>query len=138
MKQIETAHHIEVVKYLRGLKARGKIVSFFAAINEGRALPKDERKRKAILIKEHNLGKHSGVSDLTIVFKDKVLFLEMKQPMKKLKSGKMSNSHSKQSLKQIEFEKEINQSDVCFYEVGYGYAHAKKIIDEYFSNTKQK
>lgn len=135
MKQIESVHHIEVVKYLRILKAQKKIVTFFAAINEGRTLPKDPLKRKAVLLKEYKLGKHSGVSDLTIIFKDKVLFLEMKQPVKKLKNGNFSNSHSKQSEVQIEFEKEINQSNVCCYEVGYGFIEAKKIIDEYLSNT---
>ena len=138
MKQIESVHHIEIVKYLRVLQSQRKIITFFAAINEGRTLPKDPLKIKAVLLKEYKLGKHSGVSDLTIIFKHKVLFLEMKQPMKKLKNGNMTNSHSKQSESQIEFEKEINQSEVCFYEVGYGFVDAKNIIDEYLSNSINK
>ena len=32
MKQIETLHHIEIVKYLRILQSQKKIITFFAAI----------------------------------------------------------------------------------------------------------
>lgn len=136
MKQIESEHHKAVIKYLRILKAQNKIITFFAPINEIRVKSSNPIKNKAIALKEFHLGKHSGVSDLTIIFKHKVLFLEMKQPMKKLKNGNMTNSHSKQSESQIEFEKEINQSEVCFYEVGYGFVDAKNIIDEYLKEIR--
>ena len=131
MKQIETSHHIEVVKYLRGLQSQKKIITFFAAINETRVKSSNPIKNKAIALKEYAMGKRSGVSDITIILKDKVLFLEMKQPKKLLKNGTYTNSHSKQSESQIEFEKEVTKSDVCSYEVGYGFLNAKEIIGEY-------
>lgn len=131
MKQIETSHHIEVVKYLRGLQSQRKIITFFAAINETRVKSSNPIKNKAIAFKEYAMGKRSGVSDITIILKDKVLFLEMKQPKKLLKNGTYTNSHSKQSESQIEFEKEVTRSSVCFYEVGYGFSNAKEIIGEY-------
>lgn len=131
MKQIETSHHMQVVKYLRGLQSQRKIITFFAAINETRVKSSNPIKNKAIAFKEYAMGKRSGVSDITIILQDKVLFLEMKQPKKLLKNGTYTNSHSKQSESQIEFEKEVTQSNVCFYEVGYGFLNAKEIIGEY-------
>lgn len=131
MKQIELEHHKAVIKYLRVLQAQKKIVTFFAPINETRVKSSNPIKNKAIALKEFHLGKHSGVSDITIILQDKVLFLEMKQPKKLLKNGTYTNSHSKQSESQIEFEKEVTQSNVCSYEVGYGFLNAKEIIEEY-------
>ena len=131
MKQIESEHHKAVIKYLRILKAQNKIITFFAPINETRVKSSNPIKNKAIALKEFHLGKHSGVSDIVIIFKHKVLFLEMKQPKKLLKNGTYTNSHSKQSESQIEFEKEVIQSNICFYEVGYGFLNAKEIIGEY-------
>jgi len=131
VRQVENLHHMEVVKYLRGLQSQKKIITFFAAINETRVKSSNPIKNKAIAFKEYAMGKRSGVSDITIILKDKVLFLEMKQPKKLLKNGTYTNSHSKQSESQIEFEKEVTRSSVCFYEVGYGFLNAKEIIGEY-------
>ena len=130
MKKIEDTHHKEIVKYLRVLQKTNKIITFFAPINETRVRSNNKLLNTQIANKEYSMGKLKGVSDLVIVFKDKVLFLEMKQPLKKLKNGMFTNSHSKPTDEQIKFLECVNNSYVCVGMVGYGYLHAKQIIDE--------
>ena len=124
MKSIERQHQIAVVQYLQMLEKTKMIETFFCVPNGG-----SRNKIEASNLKKE--GVRSGVSDLIVIFKEKVLFLEMKQPKKVLKSGKLSNASSKQSPSQIEFMNSVTNSNVCIYDVGYGFAGAKIVIDKY-------
>lgn len=120
----ERQHQIKVVQYLQILEKQKKILTFFSVPNGG--------SRNALEAKNLKLeGVRAGVSDLVIVFKGKVLFLEMKIAPKKLKSGKLSYTNSKISDKQRDFLTVVNNSDLCFSEVGYGFTDAIDKISKY-------
>ena len=85
-------------------------------------------KLEAINLKKEGLTK--GVSDYCVVLKDVVLFIEMKRQKKVLKSGKLSISHTKTSLDQLNFLEDINKSKACKGVVAYGFKEAKEFIEE--------
>lgn len=119
----ERDEQIKVIAYLRKLELEKNILTFFAVPNGG-----SRNKLEAINLKRE--GVKAGVSDLIIITRDKVLFLEMKQAPKVLKSGKLSFSNSKVSDNQKAFLDTICKSSVCVGAIGYGFESAKNIIDK--------
>lgn len=122
MRKIEQLEQIKTVQYLTILKNQDKIVEFFSVPNGG-----SRNKIEASNLKKE--GVRSGVSDLVIILKSKVLFLEMKAPPKILKSGKKSYTNSKVSENQRFFLNTIKCSDVCIGDIAYGFNEAKEKID---------
>ena len=121
--KIEHQHQKAIVEYLFLLEKQGKIITFFAVPNGG----------SRNLIEARNLkleGVRAGVSDLVVVLKDKVVFIEMKQPPKKLKNGKPSTAGISVQESQKEFLKKVSRSDVCKGYVAYGFVQAKEIIEK--------
>ena len=124
MKKIEQQEQIKFVNYLFILKRQKKIITFFAIPNGG-----SRNKIEAINLKKE--GVRPGVSDMEIVLKNKVLFVEMKRPPKRLKSGKLSYAGISVSDKQKEFIECVRSSEVCEAKVCYGFDEAREFIDSY-------
>jgi len=121
--KIEHEHQKAFVKYLSLLERQGKIMTFFAVPNGG---SRNEREAKNLKLE----GVRAGVSDLVVVIKNKVLFIEMKRPPKKLKNGELSTAGISVQESQKEFLKKVSRSDVCKGYIAYGFAQAKEIIEK--------
>jgi len=129
--KIEHQEQIKVVNYLNILQKQGKVVEFFAIPNGG-----SRHKLEAINLKRE--GVKSGVSDLCVILKNKVLFIEMKRPAKRLKSGKLSTAGIIVSEYQKQFLESISKSEVCEGIVCYGFDEAKNFIDTQIQIDKAK
>ena len=129
--KIEHQEQIKVVNYLNILQKQGKVVEFFAIPNGG-----SRHKLEAINLKRE--GVKSGVSDLCVILKNRVLFIEMKRPAKKLKSGKLSYAGIKVSEHQDKFIENVSKSNVCGAVVCYGFDEAKSFIDTQIQIDKTK
>ena len=129
MKKIEHQEQIKLVNYLSILERQGKIITFFAIPNGGsrNAIEAKNLKREGI---------RAGVSDIQIILKNKVLFIEMKRQPKVLKSGKLSYTGINISDMQKEFINKVNNSDVCSATICYGFNEAKEYIDNALKNNK--
>jgi hypothetical protein len=121
----------KVVQYLEILKRQNKILFYFSTMNEN----KQSYANRSVAIKIENkaksMGKQAGVSDLVIILKERVLFIEMKKAPRKLKSGKLSIAGIKVSDYQKSFLNAVNSSDVCAGFVCYGFDEARKIIEKF-------
>tara|TARA_R110002073_G_scaffold131310_1_gene278016 strand:+ start:415 stop:846 length:432 start_codon:yes stop_codon:yes gene_type:complete len=126
----------KVVGYLKILERQGKIITFFAPVNENKQSKTNKLMAIRLANKAKLVGKRAGVSDLVIIFKDKVLFLEMKVAPKVLKSGKLSYSNSKVSENQTLFLDKVSESFVCISDIAYGWYNAKEIIDNQIKDSK--
>jgi hypothetical protein len=118
------------VQYLEILKRRGKILFYFAPMNENKQSYTNRATAMKIENKAKAMGKQAGVSDLVIILKNRVLFIEMKKAPKKLKNGKLSYTGISVSEHQKTFLNAVNSSDVCAGFVCYGFDEAKNIIDK--------
>jgi hypothetical protein len=119
----------KLVGYLTLLENTNKIVTFFAVPNGGSRNVVEAKNMK-------REGVRAGVSDIVVVLRDKVLFIEMKRLPDRLKSGKLSFSKIKTSEKQKEFLKKINGSDVCAGKVCYGAGEAIEYINREIGGKK--
>ena len=127
MKKIEHHEQIKLVNYLSILERQGKIITFFAIPNGG--------SRNSIEAKNlKREGVKAGVSDMQVILKDKVLFIEMKRPPKRLKNGKLSYSGISVSDKQKEFIECVRGSKVCEARVCYGFDEAREFVDGELEN----
>jgi len=137
MKKLEELEQKKAVEYLEILKRQGKIISFFAPMNEN--LMSNSNRQKAIVIenKAKAMGKRKGVSDLVVILKDKVLFVELKRAGKRLKNGKISYTGIKVSENQKRFLEEVNQSSVCEGFIAYGFDDFKEKIDKFCKKYKK-
>ena len=135
-RNLEELEQKKAVDYLEILKRQGKIISFFAPMNEN--IMSGSNRQKAIIVenKSKAMGKRKGVSDLVIILKDKVLFVELKRAGKRLKSGKISYTGIKVSENQKRFLDEVNQSDVCEGFVAFGFDEFKNKIDDILKERK--
>jgi len=70
----EFEEQVKVVKYLDILQAQGKVLFYFAVINEQKRV-KNSLNQMLIGKKLKQQGKKAGVSDLVVILKDKVLFI---------------------------------------------------------------
>jgi hypothetical protein len=122
LKKIEHHEQIKLVNYLSILERQGKIITFFAIPNGG--------SRNSIEAKNlKREGVRAGVSDMQVILKDKVLFIEMKRPPKRLKNGELSYSGISVSDKQKEFIECVRGSKVCKAKVCYGFNEAREFVD---------
>jgi hypothetical protein len=123
LKKIEHHEQIKLVNYLSILERQGKIITFFAIPNGG--------SRNSIEAKNlKREGVKAGVSDMQVILKDKVLFIEMKRPPKRLKNGELSYSGISISDKQKEFIECVRGSKVCEARVCYGFNEAREFVDD--------
>lgn len=102
---------------------------FFAIVNEYNMAYRDRKKSIISAIVDRQMGKKRGVSDLVIFLGDKILFLEMKRPRRKLKNGQLSKEDL-QNQDQKEFEKIVSKYEYAIYRIAYGYEDAVNIINE--------
>ncbi len=128
-RNLEELEQKKAVNYLRILERQGKIIAFFAPMNENIMSGSNREKAMKIENKAKAMGKRSGVSDLVIILKDKVIFAELKRSGKKLKSGKISYAGIKVSENQKRFLGDVKKSDVCSGFIAYGFNEFKEKLD---------
>jgi len=83
-------------------------------------------------------GLVEGVSDYVVLLEDKILYIELKRQPKKLKSGKMSVSHTPTTNEQIEFIEKVSKFSYAIGRVCYGFDEARSFISEYASDEELK
>ena len=119
----ERQEQIKVIQYLELLKRKGKILFYFAIPNGG--------SRNAIEAKNLKLeGVRAGVSDICVITRDKVIFIEMKKRAKILKSGKKSTAGIKISDSQKEFIELVTQNPNIKARICYGFNEAIIFIED--------
>jgi len=124
MKNQEHQEQVKLIQYLTLLEKQKKIVTFYAVINENSVKnPRYGAKLKA-------QGKRAGVSDVVVLLKDCTLYIEMKRPRKKLKSGKLSNENLA-SKEQLDFIGKLENTTYAYGKVCYGFLEANKYIDTF-------
>ena len=134
----EEEHQKIFVEYLEIQKQRGNIIEYFAPMNENKQSFSNRAVALKIQQKSEKMGKKKGVSDLCIILKNKVLFIEMKKAPKILKrSGKLSYNGIIVSDYQNKFIETVKKSDVCNAVVCYGFNEAKSFIDTQIKKEKQ-
>lgn len=101
-----------------------KNIEYFAVPNGG-----SRHKLEAINLKRQ--GVKAGVSDMVVLLKTQILFIELKRRKKVLKSGKLSTSHTATSQAQIDFIDKVNQFPYAKGKVCYGWQEAKEFIEIY-------
>lgn len=119
--KIEQYEQIRLAGHLTRLEHEKKIITYYAIPNGG-----SRHHLEAINMKKE--GVRAGVSDICVIHKDKTLYIEMKRPPKKLKSGKLSYSGISVSDKQIEFIEKTNSVNYISSKVCYGFNEAKEFI----------
>lgn len=129
-RNLEELEQKKAVNYLKILERQGKIIAFFAPMNENLMSGSNREKAMKIENKAKAMGKRSGVSDLVIILKDKVIFVELKRSGKKLKSGKISYAGIKVNENQKKFLKTIKMSAACDSFVAYGFNEFKEKLDK--------
>ncbi len=127
----EEVEQKKTVSYLQILKNSHRIITFFAIENENKQSATNRQYAIRLAMKAKLMGKVSGVSDLCVIFKNHILFIEMKRPPKRLKSGRLSYSGIKVSDSQKEFIDIINKGIVSTGVVCCGFDEAKIEIDKY-------
>lgn len=120
LEMSEYEHQKIVVEYLTLLEKQGKIITFFATNNENNTYKQNRKFAMIAEIKARKAGKKKGVSDLCIILKDKVVFLEMKKELKSAKPTK----------EQIWFLDKVRTSDVCTGSVCNGNKEAIEYINK--------
>ena len=119
---------IEQQKLIQWLRL--KKIFHYATTNENNSFMQN---RKYAMIAEQKAkaqGKLKGVSDVTVLLPNKILFIELKKQGKKLKNGNISHSNSKVSDEQIAFLEKVNSFDYAEGRVCYGFEAAKNFIEE--------
>ena len=127
----ESAEQQKCVEYLTILEKQKKIITFFAPMNENILSFLDRYQAIKVENKAKTMGKKKGVSDLVVILKNKILFIELKRAGKKLKNGKISYAGIKVSENQKSFLENIKKSNVCDGFVAYGFDDFYKKIKSY-------
>jgi len=135
-RKLEELEQKKAVDYLRILERQGKIIAFFAPMNENLMSGSNREKAMKIENKAKAMGKKKGVSDLVVILKDKVLFIELKKKGKILKSGRISYAGIKVSDNQKMFLDTIKKSNVCNGFVAFGFDDFKGKLDKILKNEK--
>lgn len=123
MSKIEHQHQVALVGYLATLEHQKKIITYFAIPNGG-----SRNVLEAANLKRE--GVRAGVSDVCVITKDKVLFVEMKQPMKKLKSGKLSKAGISVQPSQVKFIENVTMNTNIKAKICYGSKEAIEFVKE--------
>ncbi len=119
----ERQEQIKVIQYLELLKRKGKILFYFAIPNGGSRNPIEAKNLKLE-------GVRAGVSDICVITRDKVIFIEMKKRAKILKSGKKSTAGIKISDSQKEFIELVTQNPNIKARICYGFNEAIIFIED--------
>lgn len=122
MKKEEQREQIALTHYLKILEQQNKILTFYAIPNGG-----SRNIREAANMKKE--GVRAGISDMCVILKDKVLYIEMKKQPRILKSGKLSYAGIKVSDNQKKFIEKVNLNPSIVAKVCYGFIEAKKFIE---------
>ena len=130
MNKEEYEDQVKFVEYLQILKNQKKIIEFFSIENENKLSFLNKRIAIMAAMKSKKSGKKTGVSDICVVLRKKVLFVEIKRPPKKLKNGKLSIASISVSDDQVEFVDTVSISDVVFAKICFGFLEAKQFLDE--------
>ena len=128
----ETVEQQKLVKWLRLKK-----IFHFAPMNENKQSFSNRTVAFQIEAKAKSMGKMKGVSDVIVMLPNKILFIELKRARKRLKSGKLSISHTKVSDEQKSFLNTINEE---FYKysialVCYGAREAIEVVEDYMEDV---
>ena len=123
MKANEHQEQVNLVKWLKIKKI------FYFAVPNGSVLKGTPLQRAKQMNNLKAEGLVPGASDIVVLLKDKILFIEMKAAPKKLKSGKLSVSHTKVSDDQINFmQKIVDNFDYADAFICYGFNQATEYI----------
>ena len=128
----ETVEQQKLVQYLRFKK-----IFHFAPMNENKQSFSNRTVALKLEAKAKSMGKMKGVSDVIVMLPNKILFIELKRARKRLKSGKLSVSHTKVSDEEKSFLNTIN-GEFCKYAsayVCYGAKEAIEVIEDYMENV---
>lgn len=129
VNQIIPSERVEQEKLVQWLRL--KKIFHYATTNENNTYKQD---RKYAMIAEQKAkaqGKLKGVSDITVLLPNKILFIELKRKGKLLKNGTVSHSNSKVSDAQLDFLNKVNSFDYADGKVCYGFEDAKSFIESY-------
>lgn len=121
----------KVKAYLDMLERQGKILFYYAVPNGGTRNPIEAKNLKSE-------GVRAGVSDMCVIGKEKILYIEMKKRPKTLKNGSQSVASIKVSPSQIEFIEKVTTNPNIKGKVCYGFNQAKDFIDQELGLLKQK
>ena len=121
---------IEQQKLIQWLRL--KKIFHYATTNENNSYKQDRKYAMIAEQKAKSQGKLKGVSDITVLLPNKILFIELKKQGKVLKNGNISHSNSKVSDEQIAFLEKVNSFDYAIGKVCYGFDDAKNFIEENF------
>ena len=130
-RPLEVDEQKELIKQLELLKRKSIILEYYATNNENNTYKQDRKYAMIAEQKAKAMGKKKGVSDICIISKDKVIYIEMKRQKEVLKSGAISKSKDDTSKEQIDFLENINKSGVVFGFVGNGFDDAFKKLSAY-------
>ena len=130
-RPLEGDEQKELVKQLELLKRKNIILEYYATNNENNTYKQDRKYAMIAEQKAKAMGKKKGVSDICIILKDKVIYIEMKRQKEVLKSGAISKAKDDTSKEQITFLENVNKSDVVFGFVGNGFNDAFKKLSAY-------
>lgn len=126
----EYDEQVAFVEYLALMKKKNKIVTFFATNNENNSHKQNRKYAMIAEVKARKSGKQKGVSDICVVLKNKVVFIELKRQPRVLKNGTFSKTRAKPTPEQIEFLDGINESDACVGSVCWGAKEAIKFLEK--------
>jgi len=128
----ETVEQQKLVQWLRLKK-----IFHFAPMNENKQSFSNRTVAFQIEAKSKSMGKMKGVSDVIVMLPNKILFIELKRARKRLKSGKLSISHTNVSDEQKRFlntiNEEFNKYSVAF--VCYGAREAIEVVEDYMDDV---
>jgi hypothetical protein len=122
---LEIDEQKKLVKWLQIKK-----IFFYSNVSENNTYKQDRKYAMIAEQKAKSQGKLKGVSDITVLLPNKILFIELKKQGKKLKNGNISHSNSKVSDEQIAFLEKVNSFDYAIGKVCYGFDDAKNFIEE--------
>ena len=122
---LEIDEQKKLVKWLQIKK-----IFFYSNVSENNTYKQDRKYAMIAEQKAKSQGKLKGVSDITVLLPNKILFIELKKQGKVLKNGNISHSNSKVSDEQIAFLEKVNSFDYAIGKVCYGFDAAKNFIEE--------
>jgi len=123
-----TSEYDEQKALVQWLKA--KKIFHFANTSENNTFKQDRKYAMIAEGKAKAAGKIKGIPDLTIFLPTRILYLELKRQKKVLKSGELSNSHSKPNVQQLVVIDKINDYPYAISLVGYGAKESIELIKE--------
>ena len=120
----ETEEQKKLVQWLKLKKI------FYFSVPNGSVLSGNALQRARQMNKLKAEGLVVGCSDIVVMLSNKILFIELKQRKKVLKSGKLSTSNSNTSTAQKQFLQHIvDNFDYADARICYGFDQAKEFVE---------